>query len=100
MKWGINFFETRTENSLLLEAHELVIYDIEVKFDSYNEYSNSRVKFVYGNKGFEVGNEFNTAKPAKIKKIVYFIIKSEDEEVSIVVERNLKIVAQSKFYTD
>ena len=63
---------------MLLDAHELFIYDVEVKFDSYNEFANCKVKFVYGNKAFEVGNEFNTPKPQKIKKIVHFIIKSEE----------------------
>ncbi len=55
-----------------------MVYDIEIKFDNYNEYGNSKVKFVYGNKSFEIGSDFNSAKPAKIKKIINLIIKSED----------------------
>lgn len=55
-----------------------MIYDIEIKFDNSNEYGNSKVKFVYGNKSFEVGSDFNSTKPAKIKKIINLIIKSED----------------------
>lgn len=33
-----------------------MIYDIEVKFDNPNEYGNSKLKVVYGNKAFELGS--------------------------------------------
>ena len=33
-----------------------MIYDIEIKFDNYNEFANAKIKFVYGNKAFEIGN--------------------------------------------
>lgn len=55
---------------------------------------------MYGNKAFELGGEYNNPKPAKIEKIIFFMIKSEDEEINIIIEKNLKIVAQSRFYTD
>lgn len=55
-----------------------MLYDIQVKFDNYNDYGNSKVKFAYGNKSFQIGSEFNSSKPAKIKKIINLIIKSED----------------------
>ncbi len=33
-----------------------MIYDIEIKFDNYNEFANVKIKIVYGNKAFEIGN--------------------------------------------
>lgn len=85
LKWATNLQEAKPENNLLMEAHEILIYDMEVKFDNYNEFSNSKVKISYGNKGFEVGSEFSSSKINKVKKIIYFIIKSEEEEINIFV---------------
>lgn len=62
-----------------------MIYDIELKFENYAEYGNCKVKFVCGNKAFELGNDFNSAKPAKVKKIINFFTKSEDEDIIILV---------------
>ena len=56
LEWGVNLYEAKTENTLLLDAHEVSLYDIEVKFDNYNEYSNAKLKIVYGNKAFELGH--------------------------------------------
>lgn len=52
LHWGVNMYEAKPENNLLMQAHEILIYDLEVKFDNYNEYTNAKVKFVYGNKAF------------------------------------------------
>ena len=35
-----------------METHEIIIYDMEVKFENNNEFGNAKVKFAYGNKGF------------------------------------------------
>lgn len=99
LKWATNLQEAKPENTLLMEAHEMLIYDMEVKFDNYNEFSNSKVKIAYGNKGFEVGSEFSGSKINRVKKIIYFIIKSEEEEISIFVEKNLKLVSHNYFFT-
>lgn len=52
------------------------MYDFEAKFDNYNQFGNVKLKFVIGTKAFELGNDFNSAKPAKIKKIINFFTKS------------------------
>ena len=52
LKWVTNFHEIKPENALLLEAHEILIYDMEVKFDNANEHGSCKVKFAYGNKAF------------------------------------------------
>lgn len=78
LRWGINLFQAKAENTLLLEAHEILIYNIEIKFESVVD-NNIKVKFIYGNKSFDVGAEFSSSKPVKTKKIIYFMIKSEDE---------------------
>lgn len=99
LNWVTNFHEIKPENALLLEAHEILIYDMEVKFENKNEHGSCMVKFTYGNKAYEVGSEFTNTKVNKIKKIIYFIIKSEEEEIKILVEKNNKVISEGNFFT-
>lgn len=56
-----------------------MIYDIDLKFQNYNDFGNTKIKIVYGNKAFELGTEFNNVKSTKVKKIVNLFTKSEEE---------------------
>ena len=54
-----------------------MMYDLEVKFDNFNEFGNSKIKIIYGTKAFELNTDSNS-KVLKYKKIIYFITKSEE----------------------
>lgn len=55
-----------------------MIYDIEIKFDNLNDFGNCLGKLVYTNKAFDLGSDFSSSKPSKIRKIINFTVKSED----------------------
>jgi hypothetical protein len=51
--WGINLWRNRFENSLLLDSFEILVYDLEVRFEvAKGDMADMRMKIVYGNKAF------------------------------------------------
>lgn len=77
----------------MVEANELLLYDLELKFDSPNEVAGCKLKIQYGTKAFDFTEDVDHSKLTKIKKIVYFIIKSDNEDIDIVLQRNGKSLA-------
>ena len=48
------------------------------------------MKIQHGSKAFEFAEDIDHSKVTKIKKIVYFIIKSDSEEVDLILHKNSK----------
>lgn len=63
-----------------------------MKFDNFSEFTGAKLKFVYGAKAFEILGEFNH-RVVQFQRIIYIILKSEDEEVAVYCEKNNKIAA-------
>jgi len=59
-----------------------------------SDLANMKMKIVYGNKAFEISGEMDSTKTLKYNKIVYFIIKTEEEDFSVVIEKNFKTIAR------
>ena len=81
------------------EKHDILAYDFEAKFENYNEFNGSKIKLIANSKAYELIGDYNS-KILKFKKIVHLALKSEDDEMSFVIEKNSKIVASCKFYSD
>jgi hypothetical protein len=93
--WGINLWRNRFENSLLLDSFEMLVYDLEVKFEkSVSDLNHLKMKVVYGNKAFEVSGEMDASKMVRSNKLIYFVVKTEEEDFSIVIERNFKTIGR------
>jgi hypothetical protein len=52
------------------------------------------MKIVYGNKAFEVSGEMDASKTVKSNKLIYFVVKTEEDDFSIVIERNFKTIGR------
>jgi hypothetical protein len=72
-----------------MEASEILMYDFEIKFDS-TDASGCKLKIQHGSKAFEFTEDIDTSKTTKIKKVVFFLVKSENEEVDLILYRNGK----------
>ena len=66
------------------------MYDFEIKFDNTADAVGCKLKIQQGSKAFDFGEDVDHSKVTKIKKIIYFIIKSENEEVDLLLHRNSK----------
>jgi len=99
MKWAINLHRFQIEQSLLLEANEVLLYDIELKFDNPSDVTGCKLKIMHNNKSFDYLEDIDHNKTTKIKKIAHFIIKSDSEDVDLVIHRNGKTIASARFNT-
>jgi hypothetical protein len=55
-----------------------------------------KLKVQHGSKAFEFAEDIDHSKLTKIKKIVYFIIKSENEEIDLLLHKNGKPFASCR----
>lgn len=54
---------------------------------------------MHGGRAFEFPDEIDHSKVTKIKKIIHFLIKSESEEVDLIVHRNGKVISFARLNT-
>lgn len=96
-KWGVNLHRFRSDQGLLAESNEVLLYDFEIKFESTVEAAGCRLRIQQGSKVFEFSEDIDHSKTTKIKKVVFFIIKSESEEVELTLHKNGKPFSTSRF---
>lgn len=53
-----------------------MIYDLELKFDNPVDVVGCRLKISHGSKAFDFTEDIDKNKVTKIKKVVFFIVKS------------------------
>ena len=74
-----------------------MIYDLELKFDNPGDVVGCKFKLTHGNKGFDFAEDIDKNKLTKIKKVIFFIIKSETEEVNFILTRGGKVFTYCRF---
>lgn len=82
--WGINLWRHRPERSMLLDAQEVLLYDIEARLDSNKEMAAAKLKVNCGTRSFELSGDFETSTTMRFARIVYFVMKSEEDDFEIV----------------
>jgi hypothetical protein len=70
-----------------------------LKIDSPSDIIGCKFKIQHGSKAFDFVEDIDHNKTTKIKKIVHFIVKSETEEVDIILHKNGKVVSFCRLST-
>jgi hypothetical protein len=60
----------------------------------------SRFKVTSGNKAFELNGDLDPLKPNKFARLIYFIVKSEEEDFAFTLEKGPRIMAKATIGTD
>lgn len=97
VKWAINLHRCQVDQNILLQSNELMLYDFELKFDNPTEFVGCKFKVNHGSKAFDFTEEIDRNK--KIKKVVFFIIKSETEEVDLIIQKAGKVYSHCRLST-
>jgi len=100
IKWAVNLHRYQVDQNFLLQSNELMIYDLELKFDNPGDVVGCKFKATQGSKAFDFAEEIDKSKITKVKKVVFFIIKSETEEVNFILTRNGKVFTYCRFNTN
>ena len=61
-----------------MESNELLIYDLQLKPENPAELAGTKIKITNNTKTFEMTQDLS-AKLTKIKKIIYLILKSDQQ---------------------
>lgn len=70
---------------------------VDVRHDHVN---GTKLKISSGNKVFELKGDLDPVKPTRFARIVYFMVKSEEEDFTFLVEKGTRIVAKGTVGTD
>jgi hypothetical protein len=76
--WGINLWRHRADRAMLLDAQELLLYEIEARLETGKEMVGAKLKVVCGTRSFELGGNFDSAGTTqRFPRIIYLVMKSE-----------------------
>lgn len=76
-----------------------MLYDFELKFDNPTDIVGCKFKMNYGSKAFDFQEDIDRSKISKIKKVVFFNIKSDVEEVDFVIQKAGKVYSHCRLST-
>lgn len=77
IRWAVNLHRCQVDQNVLLQSNEMMLYDLELRFDNPADVVGCRFKITHGNKAFDFVEDVNQAKVTKIKKVIFFLIKTE-----------------------
>ena len=77
-----------------------MLYDLEFRFEQKQDRSGHKLTVLAGNRGFELNSSLEESKLTRFARIVYFIVKSEEEEFSFVLEKNGRTVGRCVVFTE
>jgi hypothetical protein len=80
LMWGINLWRHRPDRSMLLDAQEILIYEIEARLETPKDLNGAKMKIVCGTRSFELGGDFEGSAALRFARLVYFVMKSEEED--------------------
>lgn len=81
--WIVDVSVLSPINYLLLYSVEVMIWDLELKFDIPNDFIGSKVKIYCNNKVFEFNDELGNSKMIKIKKVAWVMCKTPHDTIEI-----------------
>jgi hypothetical protein len=64
---------------MLSDTYQLMIYDFEIVFEKENQYPDTKLKLICGNKLFEMTADNYNGKKMRFKKLIHLFLKTEDE---------------------
>lgn len=64
------------------------------------EQSGLKLKIVAGSRAFELNGKLDPGKATRFARIVYFVVKSEEEEFMIVLEKGNRPLAKAVVFTE
>lgn len=83
--WGINLWRHRPDRAMLLDAQELLIYEIEARLETGKEMMGAKLKITCGNRSYELGGDFDSAGSSqRFGRIIYLVMKSEEEDFEVI----------------
>ena len=109
VSWISNISRPRHESSVLLGAHDILLSEMEIRFEAKEgmkgelrpeHVSGMKFKVTAGTKTFELNGELDPLKPTRFARIVYFIVKSEEEDFSFSLEKGPRMVGRAVVGTD
>lgn len=62
-----------------------------MKFENQTDVVGCRLKITHGSKAFDFVEDIDKSKITKIKKVVFFIVKTEVEEIDFILQKGDKI---------
>lgn len=99
MRWAINLHRCQVDQNLLIQSNELMLYDFELKFDNPVDIVGCRFKISHGSKAFDFTEDIDKSKTTKIKKVAFFIVKSDIEEIDFLLQKTGKIISHCRLST-
>jgi hypothetical protein len=109
LKWVSDISRNKHEANALLGAHDILLYDIEIKFEALegvkkdvrpDQVHGMKLKVIAGTKAFDLNGELDPFKATRFSRIVYFLVKSEEEDFSFSLEKGPRIIAKGVIGTD
>ena len=92
--WVSNLSKNKNQSPALLGAHDILLSDFQIKFQPkegvkggkpdarVDQAVQTKLKVTVGNKAFELNGTLDPIKITRFARIVYFIVKSQEEDFS------------------